>query len=219
MRGSRRGLAHGQAHAPLPLPAGHARMPPGPPIWVTEFVCWVSTPRSRVSRERGQIACFGARSKSESKLGARCLKPGGLRSGRTHWPSNSWAGALPLASGIFGMRQQRSAPDSALVVNRLCPLLSRSWEKCRAVTNLDIRPRSSCGATLNIRLTIITATSRHGVPRIFGVSSSQARGNVIRCGADRKGGTVATGRKPTVDALFSAQSGKEIDPFRMRGRI
>ena len=49
-----RNLAYTQAHAPLPLPAGHARMPPGPSRTVTElYMQGFRRPASRLSREAG----------------------------------------------------------------------------------------------------------------------------------------------------------------------
>jgi len=50
-------LIREQAHAPLPLPAGHARMPPGLPKRVTEFSDWgYYAPLPGFHEERRHIA-------------------------------------------------------------------------------------------------------------------------------------------------------------------
>ena len=62
-------LVRDQAHAPLPLPAGHARMPPGPSkaddrVTLTGF----PRPNSWLSQERGQIARMPREGKSNVRV-------------------------------------------------------------------------------------------------------------------------------------------------------
>jgi len=64
-------LAYTQAHAPLPLPAGHARMPPGPSETVTElYMQGFPRPTFGLSPKAGRPLIEPAQGSSEKNMSA-----------------------------------------------------------------------------------------------------------------------------------------------------
>ena len=83
-------LAYTQAHAPLPLPAGHTRMPPGPSETATElYMQGLLSPTSALSTEAGLPCRIGGAAQPPKKPIMTFLRSGLAAEGR--------GGRLPAA--------------------------------------------------------------------------------------------------------------------------